>query len=240
MRVRDIASEISRLLVLRTLTFGERTSNRCHMDRQAVRYQRDDQEFGRTIGFFDATYALALTLLVTTLDITEPSSAWAANESAKAPSAGLFSTTMSAEGRVFGRVDFGQREDQERNCDRDDAVAEDNGPFDICLSFMRHLLAQPFVRSTSSVGNGKVSESAKACATRMGSHRTHIAVAFAKLERDFGRSRTRGPGRSQGTGSRPPCGWAGKPQESRHCVGSDPVTGRKGSRRGWSNAWAPR
>ena len=188
------------------------------MDRQVVRYQRDDQEFGRAIGFFDATYALALTLLVTTLDITEPSSAWAANESAKAPSAGLFSTTMSAEGRVFGRVDFGQREDQERNCDRDDAVAEDNGPFDICLSFMCHLLAQPFVRSTSSVGNGKVSESAKACATRMGSHRTHIAVAFAKLERDFGRSRTRGPGRSQGTGSRPPCGWAGKPQESRHVL----------------------
>jgi uncharacterized membrane protein len=40
-------------------------------------YQRDDQEFGRAIGFFDATYALALTLLVTTLDIAEPSSAWA-------------------------------------------------------------------------------------------------------------------------------------------------------------------
>jgi hypothetical protein len=39
-----------------------------HMDRQVVRYQRDDQEFGRAIGFFDATYALALTLLVTTLD----------------------------------------------------------------------------------------------------------------------------------------------------------------------------
>jgi uncharacterized membrane protein len=47
------------------------------MDRQVVRYQRDDQEFGRAIGFFDATYALALTLLVTTLDIPEPSSAWA-------------------------------------------------------------------------------------------------------------------------------------------------------------------
>ena len=46
------------------------------MDRQVARYQRDDQEFGRAIGFFDATYALALTLLVTTIDITEPSSAW--------------------------------------------------------------------------------------------------------------------------------------------------------------------
>src|SRR3954452_17802320 len=46
------------------------------MERQVARYQRDDQEFGRAIGFFDATYALALTLLVTTLDITDPSSAW--------------------------------------------------------------------------------------------------------------------------------------------------------------------
>jgi uncharacterized membrane protein len=46
------------------------------MGRQVARYQRDDQEFGRAIGFFDATYALALTLLVTTIDITEPSSAW--------------------------------------------------------------------------------------------------------------------------------------------------------------------
>jgi hypothetical protein len=33
------------------------------MDRQVARYQREDQEFGRAIGFFDATYALALTLL---------------------------------------------------------------------------------------------------------------------------------------------------------------------------------
>ena len=46
------------------------------MDRQVVRYQRDDQEFGRAIGFFDATYALALTLLVTTLDVPDPPSAW--------------------------------------------------------------------------------------------------------------------------------------------------------------------
>lgn len=28
------------------------------MGRQVARYQRDDQEFGRAIGFFDATYAL--------------------------------------------------------------------------------------------------------------------------------------------------------------------------------------
>jgi hypothetical protein len=48
------------------------------------------------------------------------------------------------EGRVFGWVDFGQREDQERNCDRDNAGAEENDPFDTCLSFMCHLLAQPF------------------------------------------------------------------------------------------------
>jgi hypothetical protein len=59
-------------------------------------------------------------------------------------------------------VDFGQREDEERNCDRDNAVAEKDEPFDTCPSFMCHLLAQPFVRSTSSVGNGKVPESAKA------------------------------------------------------------------------------
>jgi uncharacterized membrane protein len=46
------------------------------MARQVARYQRDDQEFGRAIGFFDATYALALTLLVTTLEVTDPSAAW--------------------------------------------------------------------------------------------------------------------------------------------------------------------
>ena len=57
---------------------------------------------------------------------------------------------------MFGRVDFGQREDQERNCDRQNAVTEENDPFDTCPSFMCNLLAQPFVRSTSSVGNGKV------------------------------------------------------------------------------------
>src|SRR5688572_9899572 len=84
-----------------------------------------------------------------------------ANESAKAPSAAPFSTTMSA--RVAPSVAwiFGQREDQERNSDRDNAVAEGNDPFDTCLSFMCHLLTQPFVRSTSSVGNGKVPERAR-------------------------------------------------------------------------------
>jgi len=33
------------------------------------RYQRDDAEFDRAIAFIDATFAVALTLLVTTLDI---------------------------------------------------------------------------------------------------------------------------------------------------------------------------
>jgi uncharacterized membrane protein len=37
-----------------------------------VRFTRDDAEFDRAIGFVDATYALALTLLVTTLDIDNP------------------------------------------------------------------------------------------------------------------------------------------------------------------------
>ena len=33
------------------------------------RYRRDDSEFDRAIAFIDATFAVALTLLVTTLDI---------------------------------------------------------------------------------------------------------------------------------------------------------------------------
>jgi uncharacterized membrane protein len=41
-----------------------------------VRYPRDGNEFNRAIGFFDATYALALTLLVTTLDIDDPTVAF--------------------------------------------------------------------------------------------------------------------------------------------------------------------
>jgi uncharacterized membrane protein len=41
------------------------------------RYERDDAGFDRAIGFVDATYALALTLLVTTLDIDNPPEAWA-------------------------------------------------------------------------------------------------------------------------------------------------------------------
>jgi hypothetical protein len=35
------------------------------------RYRREDGEFDRAIGFVDATYALALTLLVTTLEVGE-------------------------------------------------------------------------------------------------------------------------------------------------------------------------
>jgi uncharacterized membrane protein len=36
------------------------------------RYSRDQGEFDRAIGFVDATFALALTLLVTTLDVDDP------------------------------------------------------------------------------------------------------------------------------------------------------------------------
>ncbi|HWH99754.1 MAG TPA: hypothetical protein VNT27_05440 [Propionibacteriaceae bacterium] len=36
---------------------------------------------------------------------------------------------------------------------------EEDYSFGTCLSFMCHPLAQPFVRSTSSIGNGKVPES---------------------------------------------------------------------------------
>jgi uncharacterized membrane protein len=36
------------------------------------RYARDQGEFDRAIGFVDATFALALTLLVTTLDVDDP------------------------------------------------------------------------------------------------------------------------------------------------------------------------
>jgi uncharacterized membrane protein len=39
------------------------------------RYSRDDSEFDRAIGFIDATFALALTLLITTLEIGDRS-AW--------------------------------------------------------------------------------------------------------------------------------------------------------------------
>jgi uncharacterized membrane protein len=38
----------------------------------SLRYSRDQGEFDRAIGFVDATYALALTLLVTTLDVGHP------------------------------------------------------------------------------------------------------------------------------------------------------------------------
>ena len=36
------------------------------------RYSRDQGEFDRAIGFVDATFALALTLLVTTVDVDDP------------------------------------------------------------------------------------------------------------------------------------------------------------------------
>jgi uncharacterized membrane protein len=40
------------------------------------RYSRDQSEFDRAIGFVDATFALALTLLVTTLDVGDPAVAF--------------------------------------------------------------------------------------------------------------------------------------------------------------------
>jgi uncharacterized membrane protein len=40
------------------------------------RYQRDDSEFDRAIAFIDATFAVALTLLVTTLDIKSDPASW--------------------------------------------------------------------------------------------------------------------------------------------------------------------
>ena len=40
------------------------------------RYARDDSEFDRAIGFIDATFALALTLLITTLEVDDSASAW--------------------------------------------------------------------------------------------------------------------------------------------------------------------
>lgn len=42
------------------------------MKRASPRYSRDQSEFDRAIGFVDATFALALTLLVTTLDVDHP------------------------------------------------------------------------------------------------------------------------------------------------------------------------
>lgn len=41
-----------------------------------MRYSRDQSEFDRAIGFIDATFALALTLLITTIDIGNPSKAF--------------------------------------------------------------------------------------------------------------------------------------------------------------------
>ncbi len=44
---------------------------------RARRYGREESEFDRALAFFDAVYALALTLLVTTLDVGADPSEWA-------------------------------------------------------------------------------------------------------------------------------------------------------------------
>jgi uncharacterized membrane protein len=41
-----------------------------------IRYSRDQSEFDRAIAFFDATYAVALTLLVTSLSVSDPGSSF--------------------------------------------------------------------------------------------------------------------------------------------------------------------
>jgi len=41
-----------------------------------VRYGRDEAAFDRAIGFIDATFALALTLLITTIDVSDTPAAW--------------------------------------------------------------------------------------------------------------------------------------------------------------------
>ena len=41
-----------------------------------MRYSRDQSEFDRAIGFVDATFALALTLLVTTIEVGDPGAAF--------------------------------------------------------------------------------------------------------------------------------------------------------------------
>jgi uncharacterized membrane protein len=40
-----------------------------------MRYSRDESEFDRAVAFIDAAFALALTLLVTSLDIDDRASA---------------------------------------------------------------------------------------------------------------------------------------------------------------------
>ena len=42
-----------------------------------MRYSRDASEFDRAIAFIDATFAVALTLLITTLDVDDPASSFA-------------------------------------------------------------------------------------------------------------------------------------------------------------------
>jgi uncharacterized membrane protein len=46
------------------------------VNRVIERYKRDDSEFDRAVAFIDATFAVALTLLVTTLDLHPEPKAW--------------------------------------------------------------------------------------------------------------------------------------------------------------------
>jgi uncharacterized membrane protein len=46
------------------------------VNRVIERYQRDDSEFDRAVAFIDGTFAVALTLLVTTLDLHPEPKAW--------------------------------------------------------------------------------------------------------------------------------------------------------------------
>lgn len=46
------------------------------MPPRGLRYSRESKEFDRAVAFIDATFALALTLLVTTLDVDDAASTW--------------------------------------------------------------------------------------------------------------------------------------------------------------------
>ena len=59
------------------------------------RYSRDQSEFDRAIGFVDATFALALTLLVTTLDVDHPRVAFPVSERSTTPSVSSSSASRS-------------------------------------------------------------------------------------------------------------------------------------------------
>ena len=51
------------------------------MGRQVVRYQRDDQEFSRAIGFFDATYASPSRYWLLIIPIRVAARSWADDDS---------------------------------------------------------------------------------------------------------------------------------------------------------------